>query len=190
MIHIPGLFTPVLPLQVPIQASLLQYSDSELNELATKNFQSKDLPGIQHCRGGVGWSGWAHTDTVGLSGSGNRVRRAPPKAFLQFINPCVLAESFPQKGRCLGCKVSQNTLPGLWADSTCPVQALQQQRSFQDVSLPTASPMAEPPLLRLKARLCLAALMRFMGDQPKHKHQAEVQCIYEILQVCELPWEK
>uniref|UniRef100_A0A8C0UUE8 FERM domain-containing protein n=1 Tax=Cyanistes caeruleus TaxID=156563 RepID=A0A8C0UUE8_CYACU len=57
---------------------------------------------------------------------------------------------------------------------------------FQDISLPTASPMAEPSLLRLKARLCLAALMRFMGDQPKHKHQAEVQCIYEILQVCEL----
>ncbi|KAI1232354.1 Unconventional myosin-XV, partial [Lamprotornis superbus] len=27
-------------------------------------------------------------------------------------------------------------------------------------------------------------LMRFMGDQPKHKHQAEVQCIYEILQLC------
>lgn len=124
VIHIPGLFIPVLPLQVPIQASLLQYSDSELNELATKNFQSKDLPGTQHCRGGVGWSGWAHTDTVGLSGSGNRVRRVPPKAFLQFITPCVLAESFPQKGRCLGCKVSQNTLPGLWADSTCPVQAL------------------------------------------------------------------
>lgn len=50
--------------------------------------------------------------------------------------------------------------------------------------------MAEPPLLRLKARLCLAALMRFMGDQPKHKHQTEVQCIYEILQVCELPLGK
>ncbi|NXJ19157.1 MYO15 protein, partial [Dicrurus megarhynchus] len=27
-------------------------------------------------------------------------------------------------------------------------------------------------------------LMRFMGDLPKHKHQAEVQCIYEILQLC------
>ncbi|XP_068065589.1 myosin XVB isoform X1 [Anomalospiza imberbis] len=27
-------------------------------------------------------------------------------------------------------------------------------------------------------------LMRFMGDRPKHKHQAEVQCIYEILQLC------
>ncbi|XP_041265307.1 myosin XVB [Onychostruthus taczanowskii] len=27
-------------------------------------------------------------------------------------------------------------------------------------------------------------LMRFMGDQPKHKHQTEVQCIYEILQLC------
>ncbi|XP_042635785.1 myosin XVB [Catharus ustulatus] len=27
-------------------------------------------------------------------------------------------------------------------------------------------------------------LMRFMGDQPKHKHQNEVQCIYEILQLC------
>ncbi|KAL9833424.1 myosin XVB [Geothlypis trichas] len=27
-------------------------------------------------------------------------------------------------------------------------------------------------------------LMRFMGDQPKHRHQAEVQCIYEILQLC------
>uniref|UniRef100_A0A8C3UIQ3 Myosin XVB n=1 Tax=Catharus ustulatus TaxID=91951 RepID=A0A8C3UIQ3_CATUS len=48
-------------------------------------------------------------------------------------------------------------------------------------------PLAEPPLLRLKARLCLAALMRFMGDQPKHKHQNEVQCIYEILQVCRVP---
>uniref|UniRef100_A0A8C3NQX7 Uncharacterized protein n=1 Tax=Geospiza parvula TaxID=87175 RepID=A0A8C3NQX7_GEOPR len=60
----------------------------------------------------------------------------------------------------------------------------------QDTCLPTASPMAEPPQLRLKARLCLAALMRFMGDQPKHKHQAEVQCIYEILQVCELPLGK
>lgn len=40
--------------KVPIQASLLRYSDSELNELATKNFQSKDLPGTQHCRGGSG----------------------------------------------------------------------------------------------------------------------------------------
>uniref|UniRef100_A0A803VY18 MyTH4 domain-containing protein n=1 Tax=Ficedula albicollis TaxID=59894 RepID=A0A803VY18_FICAL len=38
------------------------------------------------------------------------------------------------------------------------------------------------PVVRLKARLCLAALMRFMGDQPKHKHQTEVRCIYEILQ--------
>ncbi|KAL2297686.1 hypothetical protein Nmel_016240 [Mimus melanotis] len=27
-------------------------------------------------------------------------------------------------------------------------------------------------------------LMRFMGDQPKHKQQAEVQYIYEILQLC------
>ncbi|TRZ19692.1 hypothetical protein HGM15179_007425 [Zosterops borbonicus] len=27
-------------------------------------------------------------------------------------------------------------------------------------------------------------LMRFMGDQPKHKHQTEIQCIYEILQLC------
>ncbi|XP_072793205.1 myosin XVB [Taeniopygia guttata] len=27
-------------------------------------------------------------------------------------------------------------------------------------------------------------LMRFMGDRPKHKHQTEVQCIYEILQLC------
>ncbi|XP_038013497.1 myosin XVB [Motacilla alba alba] len=27
-------------------------------------------------------------------------------------------------------------------------------------------------------------LMRFMGDHPKHKQQAEVQCIYEILQLC------
>ncbi|KAM4889972.1 myosin XVB [Sylvia borin] len=27
-------------------------------------------------------------------------------------------------------------------------------------------------------------LMQFMGDHPKHKHQAEIQCIYEILQLC------
>ncbi|XP_063265365.1 myosin XVB isoform X2 [Prinia subflava] len=27
-------------------------------------------------------------------------------------------------------------------------------------------------------------LMRFMGDQPKHRHQTSVQCIYEILQLC------
>jgi len=43
----------ILALQVPIQESLLQYSDSELNELATKNFKSKYLPRTQHCRG---WS--------------------------------------------------------------------------------------------------------------------------------------
>ncbi|XP_066056858.1 myosin XVB [Chamaea fasciata] len=27
-------------------------------------------------------------------------------------------------------------------------------------------------------------LMRFMGDQPKHKHQTDIQCVYEILQLC------
>ncbi|NXY35536.1 MYO15 protein, partial [Pomatorhinus ruficollis] len=27
-------------------------------------------------------------------------------------------------------------------------------------------------------------LMQFMGDQPKHKHRTEIQCIYEILQLC------
>lgn len=28
--------------------------------------------------------------------------------------------------------------------------------------------------------------MRFMGDQAKLKNQNEVECIYEILQVCDL----
>jgi len=35
--------------------------------------------------------------------------------------------------------------------------------------------------------LCFAALMRFMGDQPKLKNQDDAQCVYEILQVCDLP---
>uniref|UniRef100_A0A8C9L1Z9 MyTH4 domain-containing protein n=1 Tax=Pavo cristatus TaxID=9049 RepID=A0A8C9L1Z9_PAVCR len=34
--------------------------------------------------------------------------------------------------------------------------------------------------------LCFAALMRFMGDQPKLKNQDDAQCVYEILQVCDL----
>uniref|UniRef100_A0A452H2K3 MyTH4 domain-containing protein n=1 Tax=Gopherus agassizii TaxID=38772 RepID=A0A452H2K3_9SAUR len=34
---------------------------------------------------------------------------------------------------------------------------------------------------------CLAALMRFMGDQPTLKNQAEIDYIYEILQVCGPP---
>uniref|UniRef100_A0A8B9SBH3 MyTH4 domain-containing protein n=1 Tax=Apteryx owenii TaxID=8824 RepID=A0A8B9SBH3_APTOW len=37
---------------------------------------------------------------------------------------------------------------------------------------------------------CFVALMRFMGDQPKLKNQNEVGCIYEILQVCDLPLGK
>uniref|UniRef100_A0A8C6JJF0 Uncharacterized protein n=1 Tax=Melopsittacus undulatus TaxID=13146 RepID=A0A8C6JJF0_MELUD len=37
--------------------------------------------------------------------------------------------------------------------------------------------------LDLNASLCLAALMRFMGDQAKLKNQNEVECIYEILQI-------
>lgn len=48
---------PSLPLysalQVPIQESLLQYSDRELSELAAKNFKSKYLPKTQH------WRGWS-----------------------------------------------------------------------------------------------------------------------------------
>uniref|UniRef100_A0A8D0FGN2 MyTH4 domain-containing protein n=1 Tax=Strix occidentalis caurina TaxID=311401 RepID=A0A8D0FGN2_STROC len=42
----------------------------------------------------------------------------------------------------------------------------------------------------LNAHLCFAALMRFMGDQSKLKNQNEVNCIYEILQVCDLPLGK
>uniref|UniRef100_A0A8B9I9Y0 MyTH4 domain-containing protein n=1 Tax=Anser brachyrhynchus TaxID=132585 RepID=A0A8B9I9Y0_9AVES len=33
-------------------------------------------------------------------------------------------------------------------------------------------------------------MMRFMGDQPKSKNQNDVQCILEILQVCDLPLGK
>ena len=41
---------------------MLRYSDSELNELATKNFKSKYLPRTQHCRG------WSRGEWDGLGG--------------------------------------------------------------------------------------------------------------------------
>uniref|UniRef100_A0A8C5F1K3 Myosin XVB n=1 Tax=Gopherus evgoodei TaxID=1825980 RepID=A0A8C5F1K3_9SAUR len=45
-----------------------------------------------------------------------------------------------------------------------------------------------PPIQsQSNAGSCLAALMRFMGDQPTLKNQAEIDYIYEILQVCGPP---
>lgn len=32
--------------------------------------------------------------------------------------------------------------------------------------------------------------MQFMGDQPKSKNQNDVECIYQILKVCDLPLGK
>ena len=41
---------------------MLRYSDSELDELATKNFKSKYLPRTQHC------GGWSRGEWDGLGG--------------------------------------------------------------------------------------------------------------------------
>lgn len=50
--------------------------------------------------------------------------------------------------------------------------------------------MAGSPLRRPKCLPLLSALMRFMGDQSKLKNQNDIECIYEILQVCDLPLGK
>uniref|UniRef100_A0A8D0KWC8 Myosin XVB n=1 Tax=Strix occidentalis caurina TaxID=311401 RepID=A0A8D0KWC8_STROC len=64
------------------------------------------------------------------------------------------------------------------------------RKAFRTFSSLLPAPWQDHLCLDLNAHLCFAALMRFMGDQSKLKNQNEVNCIYEILQVCDLPLGK
>lgn len=74
-----------------------------------------------------------------------------------------------------------------WVDAplrTCPVRVWR-RKAFRTFSSLLPAPWQDRFCLDLSASLCFAALMRFMGDQPKLKNQNDVECIYEILQVCD-----
>lgn len=83
-----------------------------------------------------------------------------------------------------------------WADAplidyTCKAcNSSWSRKAFRTFSSLLPAPWQEHLCLDLNASPCFTALMRFMGDQSKLKDQNEVECIYEILQVCELPLGK
>lgn len=83
-----------------------------------------------------------------------------------------------------------------WADAplidyTCKARnSPWSRKAFRTFSSLLPAPWQDHLCLDLNANPCFTALMRFMGDQSKLKDQNEVECIYEILQVCELPLGK
>uniref|UniRef100_A0A663LRT3 Myosin XVB n=1 Tax=Athene cunicularia TaxID=194338 RepID=A0A663LRT3_ATHCN len=64
------------------------------------------------------------------------------------------------------------------------------RKAFRTFSSLLPAPWQDHLCFDLNAHLRFAALMRFMGDQSKLKKQNEINCIYEILQVCDLPLGK